>query len=178
MKLSLAIICLILITGCDGFLNRFIDESQDKFNPELTSLYNQILKQPNSEARILGISHYSLTCQTLEFLDTLKIDLNNLPCDSSELNCIYLYLNESIKGNMLKEYLANTRSNFTAMSRDSSTILYIENAIGSFDTTNNWLKLNFRNKNKKDAVNTIDKFKEAINQCSLLIMKGLLSEAT
>lgn len=169
----------VFFSSCTESLNEYIEESDETFNPELTVLYNQIIKKPDSENRILGMTHYSLTSQTIEFLDSIKIEIKNLNCTVDE-NCVIEYLNRTLKGVMLKGYLTISRNNNYAMCTDSTTKLYLDKNLTEFENlkkNDRWLDSTFMRKSPLEALKLIEHYRNSINNTSIPIMKELLSKS-
>jgi hypothetical protein len=170
---------IILTISCNGYFNKFISKSEDNFNPELTELYNTILVKKNSESRILAMTHYYLTSQTIEILDSIIEKSRILNCQNDKNNCFYNYLNENSKYNLLNIDLLTTKNNFLGMTTNMEIKKQVERNFENFNELENkdWLTKNFKNLEIDIAINKIEKFKDLINKSSIIIMKEIISKS-
>ena len=169
---------VVLLLGCGANVNRLLPESKDSFNPELTSIYNMLLHSPNSENRIIGITHYHLTAETIEFLDSIYDKIEHLPCKKDNDKCVYNFLSKPINGIMLRTHLATSWGNYTAMCHDRTDSLYMNKMMAKFahaSSDTNWVRITFLNKNKTQSLDELWQYKKIINDCALTLMKNIMN---
>jgi len=141
---------IVLLLGCGESINNRLPEYKDSFNPGLTSMYNELIHRPSSENRILGITHYHLTAETTDFLDSMYNKIQYLPCQNDDRDCAYNLLT-SINGIMLRSYIATSWNNFNARCYDRADSLFLDRTMTKFAHASSdtcWVKTTFLKLNK------------------------------